>query len=443
MICKVRDTLKWEGRPLGTNRDTLLAVQNLHHRDWPYRAAWPSLGIFMSALHSNKDFLGQEVAKPSNVMCSAELRVTIKAVTTEDDVMEDWHGLSLQAASPFFLSPNWIEGWLTNHALTEPGPVWCARICETDGRLVAMGVFCETVAKRHKFLSVRQLHLHATGNPDKDRITIEYNSLLSAPGYERTAWTALLAALNSGHGPDWDEIALPGITGKLEMILRPLTNSSYRHAEAGSFHVDLTALHKSNASVDRHYISTLSKNSRAQIRRAIKLYAERGPLMIERAQTAAQAHDWFDQMAILHDAKWLARGKISALRERSYNDFHRRLIERGVPTGEVDLLQVNAGESSVGILYNFVWRNEALFYTSGFIGEEDNRMKPGLVSQVLAIEYYGKRGLKAYDFMGGDDRYKASLGQLGPEIITLILQRQRVALWLEGIARKIKASLSR
>ena len=79
-----------------------------------------------------------------------------------------------------------------------------------------------------------------------------------------------------------------------------------------------------------------------------------------------------------------------------------------------------------------------LAYQSGLAYEADARLKPGLVAHCLAIDIHLAEGAKIYDFMAGEARYKASLGEPGPEMYHLLLQRPTWALCLEFGLRNLK-----
>jgi CelD/BcsL family acetyltransferase involved in cellulose biosynthesis len=77
-------------------------------------------------------------------------------------------------------------------------------------------------------------------------------------------------------------------------------------------------------------------------------------------------------------------------------------------------------------------------YQSGFNYEEDNRLKPGLVSHRVAIEHCLAAGDAVYDFLAGDDRYKRSLGTHGGRLFWLTLQERRLSFSLERRLRAAK-----
>ena len=73
--------------------------------------------------------------------------------------------------------------------------------------------------------------------------------------------------------------------------------------------------------------------------------------------------------------------------------------------------------------------------------DPDPKLKPGLVSHYLCIEHHLREGARIYDFMAGDARYKASLGEPGPEMLHLVIQRPTVTLQTELVLRQANHGL--
>ncbi|MEL6380275.1 MAG: GNAT family N-acetyltransferase [Pseudomonadota bacterium] len=381
------------------------------------------------------------------------LRVTFSRVGDPATVIVDWRALwaalseapkNAGPAQSFFLSPLWIETWLTHHGQRTGNDLWCARIFDAD-HIRAMGLFCVHKERRRGLLTVRQLVLHATGDADMDRITIEYNDLLCAPQMRVACWQALLAHLHTAHDLRWDEIILPGVTSPVAAAVTPAkTSNSLAHhvaAEARSYHVDLNGLRGAGIPDAPGFLSILSRNTRTQIRRAMRLYEEAGTLSLERADTVEKAKNWFDALSHWHTDKWAVMQASSGLSSTNQQAFHQSLIEKGIASGHIDLLRICVGESPIGYLYNFVESGTASFYAGGFKREVDNRLKPGLACQVLTTAHYLQGGFSVYDFMGGDDRYKKSLGTPGQTIVTVHLQGAHLGLTLERWARRVKGRL--
>jgi len=355
----------------------------------------------------------------------------LAAVTDVDALALRWRTLEAKVGGPFFLSWTWIGAWIAG--LDRP-PLLLA-VQDTDGKDVALGLVTEATEWR-RGLRVRQLRLHDTGITARDAITVEYNSLLCDGGIEAAAWHSAIRALRARGG--WDEIIVSGATDTTVDILATLGLSMHPRAETSSAFVDLAALRARGVTDTDGYVATLGKNTRQQLRRSIRLYAERGPLTLE---ATTDVEGFFAELGEHHEAKWRAAGASGATANADYMTFHRRMIADALPDGAVELLRASAGGEGFGWLYNFVCRGQVLFYLSGFRAEEDNRLKPGLVTHALAVERHLATGAIAYDFMGGANRYKTSLGEPGPGMVAVALQRRVPVLIFEEFARAVKTRL--
>ena len=362
---------------------------------------------------------------------------------TDFSVLEaDWRNLEARADRTFFLSWTWIGTWLETFT-TSP---WVVRVCDSSDRVIGLGVFTKASETRKKIIRAKQLRLHETGDPDQDVITIEYNTLLAERGMEQAVWFAALKALNGPDAPQWDEIIVGGATDAEATLFAQLGLTVHRRAEASSAYVDLAALREKGVEDADGYVATLGKSTRSQIRRSMKLYRKRGELALDSAGSLDEARAFLAELSPHHEAKWNAAGQRGATQKEEYMRFHTRMIERAYapecPNG-VEFLRARAGNHSFGWLYNFVDRGNVLFYLSGFAFEEDNKLKPGLVTHALAIEHHLRAGMDAYDFMGGENRYKTSMGQKGPDIVAYALQRNTLPMMLERAARGLRTALGK
>ena len=385
-----------------------------------------------------------------------------------------WRDLEQRADRSFFLSWPWIGTWIETFT-TKP---WVVEVYGPDNRIIGLGVFCEASETRKKIIRARQMRLHETGNPAEDVITIEYNTLLTEAGMEEAAWFGALKALQGPGIPRWDELIVSGGTGDQAALFDRLGLSVRRRAETTSAFVDLAKLRAEGITDADGYVGTLGKSTRSQIRRSMKLYRQRGDLALDVAGSLEEAHTFLAELGEWHEAKWQAQGVGGAISKDRYMAFHTAMMARcygahsgevdtgspsecatkkndrahsgevdtGSPSecatsknadGEVEFLRARAGDHAFGWLYNFIDRGKVLFYLSGFAFEEDNKLKPGLVTHALAIERHLERGMDAYDFMGGTNRYKTNLGQPGPDVVAYALQRKTPMMMLEGAARKL------
>jgi CelD/BcsL family acetyltransferase involved in cellulose biosynthesis len=363
------------------------------------------------------------------------IEVVVEAMADYDRLAAQWRELEARADASFFLSWYWIGTWLRMVDL----PIYVVAAYAGE-RCVGLALLAHRVVTRHRVLKVSTFFLHKTGDRNEDVVTIEYNDVLAERGLEDAVRAAVLRALFERDrigGRRCDALVWRGTVGDVTASLDAL-DLRWRHLDTTtSAYVDLARIRASG----EPYLAHLRSNTRRQVRRARDLYEERGPLRLERAASVPQALAFFREAGELHRRRWHERGKPGAFDYPFYVGFHERLITTGVPDGVVELVHVRAGEDTIGYLYNFVYGGRVGFYLSGLCFEDDNRLKPGLVTHTQCIEDHVERGADVYDFMGGADRYKLNLGQPGPDMVGVAIEWPRAHLRVEAALRNAKRSL--
>lgn len=365
---------------------------------------------------------------------SGELRFEFVWPTGCADLEEMWRALQARAPHAFFLDWGWIGAWLS-----EAEGVAGALIGRVDARVVLLGVFMPRARPGLARVPVQGLYLHDTGQESMDVITIEYNGFLVDPDWRGRAEPAavqfLLDRLRIGTAR-CVEVHMKGVADPFEIGAPGAGLRGEVMARQPSWGVDLAALRAAG----RDYLPGLSANTRYQIRRAMRLYAQRGKLVAERARDVAEGLEFLDRLKALHQSYWRGRGEPGAFSFPFFERFQRRLIKASLPEGKVELLRVRAGAEDIGYLYNFIHDGRVLAYQSGFRYEADPRLKPGLVSHTLCIERHLREAVTFYDFLAGEARYKASLGDPGPTMTYWRIERPTLLLRLE---RGIRAAMRR
>jgi CelD/BcsL family acetyltransferase involved in cellulose biosynthesis len=308
-----------------------------------------------------------------------------------------WQALEAQAPHSFFQSWAWT-GCRFAERFDDP-VLLSARDGDTTRALALFN-------RKRGRLGVTALHLGESGAAALDAPYIEYNAPLIAPGMPAGLCADLLRAARFA--------ALNGSSPKLPRRLVLSGVAPDVHAAAASIggRITLTRAHQAPwldlSRVRDSGMGHLSANTRQQLRRSLRRYADLGPLHVTRAATPPEAHAFLDAMAVLHQQTWTRRGQSGAFANPFFARFHHELIDRA--PGRVDLLRVTAGAHTVGFLHNFLQMGRVYAYQSGFDYDgADKHQKPGLTCHWLAIAMYAAEGQAFYDFLAGADRYKRSL----------------------------------
>ena len=348
------------------------------------------------------------------------MEITISTTYGLPDLAADWMALESRADGGFFLSWRWMESWLKASGAK---PLLVKAV--DAGCIVALGLLNPVHRRRH-FLSVNQLCLHETGRAECDAVMIEHNNFLMDRSSPPGLMTEILRALQSA-GPGWDEIVLGGVSPATVAMAEAAGLSVETDRSSPNFAVDLS----------ENWEDTLSANQRAQLRQS-RGFAERvGPLRLEAATGSAQALDFFGKLADLHTTYWQKRGRPGAFASEFSRRFHRELIASQIGPAKVELLELSAGPEVLGYLYNFEHAGRVYNYQSGFSYAQDNRHRPGLIAHAMAIARAKENGMRVYDFLAGDARYKARLGRMMGTMLWCRAQKDRPLLKAERVARKL------
>lgn len=342
---------------------------------------------------------------------------------------QEWEELYARSHASFFLSWQWIGCWLRSY---QPKVMVLRAI--RNNRLIGLALLSARNELRHHLLHTRCLRLHQTGLAEEDQIWIEYNGFLSASGEESPVNRCFLAFLMD-QVSDWDEFRISGIRTHSARELADLSGlTPHIYWRAPCFGVNLAPIRETGGA----YVDSLSRNTRHQIRRCRRLYEERDAVELYRPGSVEGALELFESLGPLHIKRWGSGEGQSGFANPRFVRFHRELIRSGWQNGSVDLIALRVGGEIIAGFYNLIDKETVYFYLGAAVSEPDNRLKPGLLGHALVIDHYCGNGFGFYDFMGGNERYKTSLGQIHDHLCQISLQRPLWRFRIENAARSVK-----
>ena len=231
-----------------------------------------------------------------------------------------WQDLEARATPPFFLSWDWIGGWIETASI-QPAVL----IGRADGAVILLAALMPASRRNALRQTINGLHLHATGALARDIITVEYNGFMVAAGWEGRIEAQAIAFLLSGvqvGGRRRDELHMKTASAPIDAAIVSAGVQFSEVQRKPSFRIDLAAVRASG----KAYLDTLSANTRQQIRRSMRLYEKRGPLLATRATNVAQALAWLDALGELHQNYWVPRGEPGAFAYPFFVAFQQHLL---------------------------------------------------------------------------------------------------------------------
>lgn len=364
---------------------------------------------------------------------------TLRVALTDNVAPEAWESRwrALEGSASFFTSWNWV-GPLLGETPTEHRP---AILSVLDGdQIVALMLLGRSI-RRRRWIRSRTLHINETGNPALDAVTLEHNDIVCSQAHRPQVTQAVMQWL--ARRPDWDELDVgalsPEAYRRWQLAGRECGLTTRELWTKDHHFVELAAVRQQAGG----FLALLSANTRQQIRRSMKHYAQRGELRMARAASEAEALAWLDGLAALHQPYWQAQGQPGAFGTDFQRRFHREVVMRGWPQGAVELVRVSAGDAVLGYAYNFSKDGVLCNYQTGLAYEQDQRLKPGLVCHALIAEDAAQRGLARYDMLMGGGHYKQRISNGSGSMTWCLIQQPRLALRAESLLRSAAQRLRR
>jgi Acetyltransferase (GNAT) domain len=375
---------------------------------------------------------------------AGQLTATIQPIEDRSAIGRRWQDL-LSRAPPetsFFLSWPWIGTWLAMLPAHSQPHLLAVQDPDRPDQDQGLAILCRRRHVRLGLLASWRWRLHEAGDPELDRLMIEYNGVLAEPGQAASVLRAgleVLRELPSG----CDELVLGGID---PAAADPSNVPDGWHARTSHMeacpYVDLGSV---NAATGHGWPS---RGPAAAIRRAERLYGATGELAFHIAETEPEAQAYLDGLIALHQQDWTQRGRPGAFASSVFTEFHRRLIKSAFSAGHIQLARLTVGDHAIGYLYNFIWRGTVYAYQSGFDRpRHDNRLKPGLLTHHAAILANARMGHRRYDFMAGEGRQKRAFATGEDQLAWMVLERdtlaKRIERWLRHVAVGLNPVLPR
>lgn len=337
-----------------------------------------------------------------------------------------WTTLFDRADSEFFLSWRWIASFAHN-ALDNGYSLYLIKATHCD-ETVGLGLFVKTRNTRNALFRYTQLYLHKTGNEALDKSWIEYNDFVldaRAPKAIRTAmWSFVIS-----HFSEVDEFIL----GVSEKSVCDETSSIFKRFLVRDYLHSIGYKLPISADGDTKYKSA---QARSQIRRSNKLIEQMGLTFAVSSDTKDYSST-LTKLQPMHKNTWQ---KESGFCTGTFVK-HMELLAQYNDSTQLISAELSDAKHVVAVLIGFVHKETFYYYLSANETSTNNKIKYGLSLHHFVIQWCSHQGLKYYDFLAGDYRYKRSFTDNTLQFSYLFFQRPSLKTRLEHCLRGIKKGL--
>lgn len=154
------------------------------------------------------------------------------------------------------------------------------------------------------------------------------------------------------------------------------------------------------------YLHTLSKSHRKQIRRLDRQYFDTRRAHLHTAQTPQQVEYGLEVLRRLHQRRRESLGQSGCFSSSRFATFHAQIAQRLLRSGQLRLVWLDVDGRTVAAEYQVLGDGVVYAYQSG-IEPSALRHEPGRLITLAMLKLAINEGRHAYDFLRGDEQYKA------------------------------------
>lgn len=154
-----------------------------------------------------------------------------------------------------------------------------------------------------------------------------------------------------------------------------------------------------------NFQSSLRKKFRRKTNKAIRnSLIPQVDVITTTCPTTIQAY-WTDFVR-LHQARWNEKGESGCFGDGAFESFLKNAVLGMAENGNVAMFFVTHRKKVIGANLMLAYNNQAYLYQSGF-DPEFSHLEPGHLLVKSAMEFSILNGLESFDFLRGDEPYKA------------------------------------
>jgi len=280
-----------------------------------------------------------------------------------------------------------------------------------------------------------------------DESCSDYLGLLSTPRNERRVVQTLADWLTGEGHANWDLLELIGIDAEEDSLLL-LSEALAAHGATVHQRGGLNCWRLELPRTWDEYLARISKSHRKQIRRAERQFFQSGRAEWHTVRSEEDLNRAFPILVDLHQRRRRSLGQAGLFSSPAYAEFQREAAGRLLAQDMLRLHWLSVDGQPVSAEYNLAGRHIVYGYQSG-LEPAALEIQPGRLSQLAAIRQAIEEGFRHYDFLRGDEPYKAHWRAQPRATLELrvvpdkAMARIRHGLWLgrENVKHWVKAGL--
>jgi len=329
-------------------------------------------------------------------MVETEQALHVQRIDTLSDLEQLADAWSSLAPTVPFLTHSWAVAWW-QHYQQQSGELFILAVRDAAGRLIGLAPWHREVS------AARGRVVRFLGSGE---VCADYVSLIARPE-DRLAVAVAIADWLAGAGAgEWDVLKMSGVEQADEAMARLHQEMAARgHATHES--VRWQGWRTELPDNWDTFLAGLPKSRRSSVRNQIRKLVDTGRVQLRRAETAADVSRAFEILVDLHQKRRGMLQQPGCFASPSFTAFHRELAERLLEIGKLRLSWLELDGAPIAIEYSFTGGDSVYYYQGGF-DPGVSQLGPGWLMSALSLRAAIAEGYRYFDFLRGDEPYKAS-----------------------------------
>ena len=334
--------------------------------------------------------------------------MTVQLVTTENELLAleaDWNELS--AGLPM-RSWDWHANWWQYYGLRQGMP-------SAERQLYVLAVYEDNpnaLANREPgLIGIAPWYLDRTAVSGgvlqwlgSGEVCTDHLSLLCRDEHLACVASAIAEALTTTLD-DWDRLDLAAVDADDEAVSRLVSELEERECIASSHSTESCWVLDLPESWE-DYLGAISKSHRKQLRQLERRVLESDRVRWRQVRSLDELAPAWEVLVDLHQRRRRSLGEPGCFASRRFVEFHRAMAERMLAKGALRLSWLELDGTPTAAEYHFADASATYAYQGGV---DPDRLieEPGRLSTILCLRAAIEEGKRQFDFLRGDETYKA------------------------------------
>jgi len=342
-------------------------------------------------------FVPEQVQRTDSVVVDV-----VTSVAGFDALEHEWNQLLEQSEARIYQTYEWQRVWWRHFGEGRSSMSLHLVLVRERGELIGLAPLCVETVPAVWPLTYRLMTFTGRGPSD-------YLDIIACRGREATVASLVASHLASSAEP-FDVLLLDDIretSPSGAVLFEALRSRSVPGSRFVSEVCPRLAMGDSfEATADR-----FSRSKRVRLLKNRKALSEESGVHFEEITEASEVAGAMDEFIRIHQARWNNVGHQGVFADPVADRFHREVVHALFARGWLLLAFLRVGGERRAGDYGLIFRDEFMTYLGGARGDEQFlRQSPG---KVLLMEIMARtipRGVRVFDFMRGNERYKYEFG---------------------------------